>query len=115
MKNKYKLPPDVYATVKQYIAGYERRKKLIRDGRASVDVINAAIVINDAIDLATKGIATDMQNTELRNNLIDSIKTNCINKNASFEYFALPGISSYLFYQEKHKFLHTIATTLHLV
>lgn len=115
MKNKYKLPVDIYNVVRQYVAGYERRCKVIQSNNKAKGVIDTDAAINKAIDKATKEIGLHIQSKELREKLINAIKENCIDKNASFERFDLQGISSYYFFSEKHKFLYTIATELNLI
>ncbi|MCM1115689.1 MAG: hypothetical protein NC397_09355 [Clostridium sp.] len=119
MKNKYKVPKDVYNTVKQYIAGYDRRKASVNIAKAagleSNQTILEDIQKNKSIDNAANKIGLHIQDIELREKLRYAIKENCINKNASFEYFDLTGISSYYFYQEKHKFIYRIAKDCYLI
>lgn len=119
MKNEYKLPVDVYITVKQYVAGYERRRANLKRLELAGSELSAAeredLFKNNVIDDAAAQIGSGIHNDELRRKLIAAIKENCRNKNASFGYFDLPGVSPYLFFREKHKFLYTIAQACHLI
>lgn len=115
MKNKYKLPPDIYHTVRQYVAGYDRRKKAINNANNFSAVIASDIAINNAVDNATEEIGLNVQDELLRKKLIIAIKENVVNKNVSFEYFDLQGISRYYFYKEKNLFIFRIAKNCNLV
>lgn len=117
MKNKYKLPSYVYKEVCSYLAGYKGRSDRLafvdKDNMNNVDI--ADLKKNEAIDKAKKEIGVFVQSPKLKEELQQAIIENCCNKNASYEYFNLPGISKYLFYQEKHKFLNNIAKDCNLI
>lgn len=117
MKNKYKLPSDVYKTVCQYVAGYERRKERLscidKNNMSRLDI--ADFEKNTAVDNATKKIGVHIQSEELRTKLQTAIKMNCCDKNLPYKYFDLPGISSYCFFKEKHNFLYNIARNCNLI